>query len=67
MPGSFLVPMADFMNHSKRGALYFLVNKYRENSNHNDKGYNIKSRSIDLSIIDGINYLYYYKYSNNSK
>lgn len=48
LPGSFLVPMADFMNHNKRGNLYFIVNKKFEKKK--KSGYKMKNSVIDLSL-----------------
>lgn len=57
LPASYLCPMADFMNHSKRGITYFIVNKkFEENKNKKPSEYNIKKSSIDLRILDGIQY-----------
>ena len=33
LPGTFLIPLADCMNHNKRGVNYFLFNKKFEENN----------------------------------
>lgn len=42
LPGTFLLPMADFLNHNKRGCVYFIVNEKLEKNSDEYKGYKVK-------------------------
>ena len=52
LPGTFLVPIADFVNHSKIGLKYLLLNKkFEENEKIAHQNYKIKNKTIDLTLL----------------
>ena len=57
LPGTFLVPMSDFVNHSKSGVKYHLLNKkFEENDKMAHKNYKILNKTIDLSLLPKFKY-----------
>ncbi|KRX01136.1 hypothetical protein PPERSA_08237 [Pseudocohnilembus persalinus] len=56
LPGTFLLPMADFLNHNKRGCVYFIVNEKLEKNSDDYKGYKVKKQAVDLSLMKKFQY-----------